>query len=519
MKRSNNYLWKSLMVLASALALSANLAATGATVTSSSDAKVLEKARVGSGFGFTVNGFRNYDVTEQTQWYVDGELQPTMPNVDQFGKGMRVNVTINDAQTEAAEDGQAQVVMIESALRGPITQAASAAAALRVLGQPITVNANTVFVNVPGNTVSNLTVGQLLGVFGHIDSNNSFVATRLELRQNALVWRITGFSTAAAASTVTIGNQTVSTTGLVLENCANPIPAAQYMEVRADAQANFAAGQTLTTANRIRCGTPFAPGAIGSPGVADGLISSVESDTQFKMSNLTINHGATTLFRNGTVEDIDVGVRVEVEGLFSAANTIDAKKIRFIYPQVRFEAPVTTADIVNGVSIKVLGNTLKLTPQTRDEDGVGANGVTATTQVRVRGYVDIAGMLFATRIENRGTPRPNRFRAMGPANTIAAPNFKIFGLNINTATSTFVDAQENPITAAQFFAGLSVGRAASIEDATFDAATNTLTGGTVGFEDDVLPTSINRQKSFAVSTISGVISGAPSEEVLVNGFE
>ncbi len=517
MKHGRNFFWQCLAILSTTLLIGAPA---GAAATHE-DAKALDKARVGSGFGFAVNEFRNYDITERTQWFIDGELQQRMPNVDEFAKGMRVNITVANTDTDSAESGEAETVMIESAVRGPITQAASATAAVRVLGQPITVNANTVFINVPGNTVSNLTVGQLLGVFGHVDSNNSFVATRLELRQNAPEWRITGFSTgfSATANTVTIGNQVVSTSGLVLENCANPIPAAQYIEVRAAAQANFTAGQTLSTANRIRCGTPFAPGAIGSPGVADGLISAVVSDTQFKMTNLTINHGAMTLFRNGTVEDIDVGVRVEVEGLFSAANTIDAKKIRFIYPQVRFEAPVSPADVVNGVSIKVLGNTLKLTPQTRDEDGIGANGLTATTQVRVRGYVDIAGNLFATRIEDRGAPRPNRFRAMGPANTIAAPNFKVFALNISTATSSFVDAQENPITAAQFFAGLTAGRVASIEDATYNATTNTLSGGTVGFEDDVLPTRANAQNNVGVSTVSGVISGAPTEEVLINGFE
>jgi hypothetical protein len=480
------------------------------------------RARVGSGFG--INEFRGFNTNAQTQWLVDGEAISGTPSADQIGLGTRVLARLANNANGTVTEGDVTMAMIDTALRGPITQAASASAPLRVLGQAITVNANTVLVNVPANNVSQLTTGQLLSVSGQIDSNNSFVATRLELRNSAPVWRLTGFASSfnGATSSVNVGTQVVSFPGLVLENCANPIPVGQYIEVRAPAVPNFVSGNSIA-ATRLRCGTPFDAGTVGAPGAQDGLIVSLVSATQFTMAGLTVNLGPTalvpaTLFRNGAVDDLDVGVRIEVEGIYSAANTLDASKIRFIYPQIRFEAPVLPAAIIPGVSITILGNTVKLNPQTRDSGGVGA-GIAAERQLRVRGYTDRNGNLFATRIDDRGAPRTDRYRATGPANTIASPNFKIFGLNINTATSTFTDPQDNPITSAAFFTALAPGRVASITDAVFNAGTNTLSGGIVSLEDDVVPNNRVSNKNLANAIVSGAVTELALDQVLVDGFE
>ncbi len=490
---------------------------------SADSAAPVVRARVGSGFG--INEFRGFNTTSETQWMVDGEVIAGAPSSDQIGLGTRVLARLADNADGAVTQGDVTLAMIDTALRGPITQAASAGAPLKVLGQAITVNANTVLVNVPGNNVSQLTIGQLLSVSGQIDSNNSFVATRLELRSSAPVWRLTGFVTSfnGAANSLNVGTQAVGFQGLVLENCANPIPVGQYIEVRAPAVPNFVNGNALV-ATRLRCGAPFDAGVIGAPGVQDGLIVSVLSPTQFTMSNLTVNLGPTalvpvTLFRNGAVDDLEVAVRIEVEGIYSAANTLDARKIRFIYPQVRFEAPILPAAIVPGVSITILGNTVKINPQTRDSSGIGASGISAERQVRVRGYTDISGNLFATRVDDRGAPRTDRFRATGPSNTVATPNFKIFGLNINTSTSSFADALDNPITSAAFFAALTPGRLASISDAQFNAATNTLSGGVVSLEDDTVPNNRNADKNVADAIVSGVLTELALDQVFATGFE
>jgi Domain of unknown function (DUF5666) len=387
-----------------------------------------------------------------------------------------------------------------------------------VLGQAVTVTADTVLVGLP--TIASATVGTNVEVFGQIDANNSFVATRIARLNTPNAWRITGFVSALNATGVNLGTQAITTSGVALENCASPIALGTYVEVRALPIANFT-NQAIDTVQRFRCGQAFVPGAVGAPVVIDGLISLVISDTQFKVNNLTINHGSATLFRNGSADDLDLAARVEVEGIYTTANTIiQANKIRFLVPSARAEAPVLPADVIANTSIKVLGKTFKITAQTRDEDGVGANGITAATQVRVRGYLDREGNLFATRITSRGAPRPNDFGATGPISDVlaATQRFKILGINVDASASIYQDADGNTVTAATFYAALTPAQVVQVEDAVYNSTTNTLSGGIVQVEDDNFA---NRQARGGVegATISGVLTEAGLDTYLQSGFE
>lgn len=476
------------------------------------------KVRIGTGFG--VNSFRGFNTNAATQYVIDGDAITGAPSLAQMGLGSRVNAQLDATANVTVTEGNAVTVFIDSAIIGPI----SAITPLSVLGQPLTITSDTVLVDIPANNISALQLGQLLQVAGQIDANNSFIATRIALKQSVNNWRLTGFLTVAnsALSTASIGTQAISFTGITPTNCPATLIPGLYVEVRATPITPYTANQLINTITRLNCDTPTPPGTPGAPAAVDGLISQVSAApaTDFKINNLSINYSPTTFFRDGNSEDIDLGVRVEIEGIYADASTISASKIRFIRPTVRFQANLLPAAVVPNVSVTVFGKVIKFTPQTRDQDGIAANGLSALAAVEVRSYLDSAGNLYATRIRDRGNIGPDRFRLAGPAAAIVAlTGFKIVGVNVDTTSSLFFNASGVPITAASFYNELTPDRMVEISSATYVAASNTLFGGEVAFVDDVFANRAGAPKSVSNALVSGTLTEVALDAVFGSGFE
>ena len=479
---------------------------------------VQPKARVGTGFG--VNNFRGFNTNAATQYVIDGDAVIGEPTLAQMGLGTRVSAQLDATANVTVTEGNAVTVFIDNAIIGPI----SAVTPLSVLGQPLTITSDTVLIDIPANNISALQVGQLLQVAGQIDANNSFIATRIALKQSVNNWRLTGFLTAAnsASSTASVGTQALSFVGITPTNCPATLIPGLYVEVRATPIMPHTANQLINTVTRLTCGAPTPPGTPGAPAAIDGLVSQITPApaTDFRVNNLSINYGPTTFFRDGNSEDIDLGVRVEIEGTYADASTITASKIRFIRPTVRFQANLLPADVVPNVSVTVFGKVIKFTPQTRDEDDIAANGLSALAAVEVRSYLDSAGNLYATRIRDRGNIRPDRFRLAGPAaDVVALTGFKIVGVNVNTANSLYFNASGLPITAESFYSELTPNRMVEISSATYTAGSNTLSGGDVAFVDDVFANRAGTPKSVSNALVSGTLTEVALDAVFGSGFE
>lgn len=152
--------------------------------------------------------------------------------------------------------GLAEFVEINSQLRGPITQLNP----LQVLGQNLTVDADTVLLGLPGMGIGGLSLGNIVEVSGQIDANNSLIATRLGLKGVTPSWRLTGFVTATNTNTLHIGNQVLNVNVTPL-NCELGIAVGSYVEIRATAPTTYITG-TPITANQVRCSTAAqAPGS------------------------------------------------------------------------------------------------------------------------------------------------------------------------------------------------------------------------------------------------------------------
>jgi len=416
--------------------------------------------------------------------------------------------------------GSVSQIKFENNLKGPITSTAP----LSVLGQPFSVNGNTVrkgFID-----VSQLAVGQFLEISGFVDTDSSLIASRVARDDTSPnPWRFTGFLTQfnGGSSTATIGGppgQQISFAGVSPAGCGGGPAVGSYVTALATPIVSFAPGQVVDTVTQLTCRSIVPTGAVDDHDSFEGLIQSVIDPATFTIADLTVTITAATLFKYGNVDDLDAGVRVEVEGTFTSPTTLAARRVKFILPSIRFRAPVTSADVVPGVAITILGNTVLDNLHDRDEDGIMASGLVDPTQVEVRAYLDFAGDLIATRVRSRGGPSVKDYNLQAPAETITRPTLTALGLTVDTSTSTFEDDNHVAITADQFYAAMSVGTLFEIEEAHFDAPNHTLFGGVVSLSDDGAAATLQAQSVGPASArVGGTVSAIALDLVFKNGFE
>jgi hypothetical protein len=223
--------------------------------------------RVGTGFG--VNEFRNFSTNAATQYNIDGDPIVGDPTLAQIPPGASVFAILGADASATVSTGTATNVFIDTQLRGAV----SGTNPLRVLGQSFTVDAGTILANLPAGGIAGLSNGNVLEVYGQVDpGNNSLIATRVELKQTAPVWRLTGFVTAVSATTINVGTQVINLSVLP-QDCGAAIAVGKYVEVRLPAISPYVAGQVISNADRIHCGTPTPPGTVGAPDWAISMTS------------------------------------------------------------------------------------------------------------------------------------------------------------------------------------------------------------------------------------------------------
>ncbi len=472
------------------------------------------KDRVGTGFG--INDTRDFAVNAATQYVIDGDVIPGEPTPSQAGPGSSVYARL--AADATLSSGLAELVEINTQLRGPITQLNP----LQVLGQNLTIDADTVLRALPGQGISALSVGNIVEVSGQVDPNNSLIATRLGLKGPTPSWLLTGFVSFLSSDTLDIGSQVVNVKAVPL-NCGAGIALGSYVEIRAAAQSPYVVGAPIS-ANQVRCSTPT-PSAtlLDAPMVTTGLIGAVPQNGQFLLGTLIVAVNTQTRYRYGNAGDLDLGVRVEVEGIYSGPNQVSASKIRFIRRSIRLQAPVAPGDIAVGTSLTILGNSIKSSAQLRDPDAVFSAGLSELRLLDVRAYQDSAGNFYATRVRNVSAPVFNDYSLQGPASEIVAAmtRCKVFGTTIS-ASNSYSTLNGVMVTPQQFYAALTDAMMVRIEHAVFDPNTNTLSGGAVTIaEDDVLllAARIPSTPLVAGSSVSGTMNN-PSFELLQRvGFE
>lgn len=473
--------------------------------------------------GVTINGIRNFDVTSGTSITLD-DHPLTLEQFATSGRGFSALVNITNVGPNTTT-GTATQIQLRNLLKGPVTSVDP----LKVLNQSVTITAETVLVDVPGNDPTQLAVGNMLEVSGFMDTSNTIIAARVQFRANPLDdWKLSGYVAALSGSTLSIGSQSVNFTGVTPLNCAPALANGRFVEIEAFANTGYTASSVLSQVIKLECEDPnFSNPPPGTSQVSlEGLITAVPdpmpTPARFNMSNVLVVATAQTQYRGGTPEDLAVGVRVESEGFYDASTQVlTAREIHFRQAQVRFEAPVAPSAVIPNDSITIMGSQVQFTAQTRDEDGIAASGLGSTRQVEVRGYVDSDGNVFASRIRDRGNPDINDTELRGPVSAIAQPQLTILGNTVDTSTAVFRDHENQPITAAQFFAQVRLGTIVSAEDATYNAATNHLVARTVELEEQGIPSPTQQEApAGGISALSrGTITGVGADRLFSNGFD
>jgi hypothetical protein len=298
-----------------------------------------------SGFGSViVNGVRFDDGAASVQIDDDSADRSAL----KLGMRGEVSGSVSDDGTQ----GSASSIVVETAVRGPISAVNAAAGSFVIRGITVSTDTTTVFEG--AGSLAALQVGQWVEVHGSVDfAARTVQATRVEVKAPEDIGRIVlfGKATAVTATQFTLGDLTIDTSaarmigfngaavseGAVVRVRASQPPVGNVLQ---------ASVVKAVKAPRLLDGTPAA---------VEGRIQQFKSVSDFLVSGTAVDATNAT-FQNGVAADLAEGKRVVVQGTLANGKLI-AKKLRFFRPDQDGEIRLIgmVSDFVSVSSFKVRG--------------------------------------------------------------------------------------------------------------------------------------------------------------------
>jgi hypothetical protein len=306
--------------------------------------------------------------------------------------------------------------------------------------------------------LSGLKVGTVIAVSGLIDADGNIAATRVELSVSGAPLQVLGTVAGldTGAHTFKIGALTVNYASANLSGFSSGQPSnGDLVEVQG---ATFdASTMTLTATHVAREQTDQEEAGDNRDMEREGLITRFASATDFDVADKPVTTTSSTMYQNGTVADLALNVKVEVEGTLNSSNVLVATVISFHHNGgIELQAPVSAVDTAGG-TLTVLGVQVSVTPTTRFEDKSPAQvemftlgNITIGDTVDVRGYESASGSgkLVATRIERE--PTSTTVMVHGPFTAGTSPDFMVMGITIDASAATFEGMNNGTLTLADF---------------------------------------------------------------------
>lgn len=332
-----------------------------------------------TGFGSViVNGVRFDDRTAEVADVVDGAKTRS---------DLKLGMVIEVDAGRVGDDGlgnrsaTASAVRINPHLVGPVTALDLANGRLFVLGLPVRLTPATVFEGL-ANGSSSLAMGQVVEVHGFFEPmamSMGTVATRVERRTAALVYRVRGAAHAvdAGAKTMKIGSQVfdLSETGLPsglndgsfvrLVLRTEPVEG-RWRVVRASVESRRLADREETELEGLitafTSGASFAVNAItvdasSANRPASGLGAGVRVKVRGRAMAGIVIAASVELHSDDDAYSEGIELRGLVAGLDTAARTFSLRGVNVFYgtdPAPRFEGG-SAANLVNDVCLRVRG--------------------------------------------------------------------------------------------------------------------------------------------------------------------
>lgn len=397
-----------------------------------------------SGFGsIIVNGVRYDDSAASVCDDSAADDNPCGKTNGALKLGMVVEVEGSDVATDASgqQTSNARSIVFRSEIKGPVAAIDTTAGTFTVLGQAVKVSAGTVFDTALSAGLSSLVPGDLVEVYGFVDANGVYAATRIEREDSASVYKIRGKLSAlnATAKTFQIGAAVIDYGAI---NFNFTLVNGQTIRVEL-APAPNALGQWVAT--RLNSATALGNAASAAATVeVEGLITAFTSATRFEVNGLPVD--ATGV--SGLPAGLGVGAQVEVKGKLSSGVLLASKVQLEDGDDREFEVKGSIAALntsaqtfeIRGVAIDYSSATFK--------DGTVAN-LSVDVRVEIKGRLNATGtVVLAIEVEFKGLGDSGSSSGsyevkgtIGSLNT-TAKTFVVRGVTVGYATATFEDGVE-----------------------------------------------------------------------------
>ncbi|MCF6299792.1 MAG: DUF5666 domain-containing protein [Proteobacteria bacterium] len=443
---------------------------------------------------------RSLELSTSTAVTLDRRPLVAARALEQGGTGLMVqtlagyNARLVYTSGETPIGGELSNLDLLNSLVGPVTTNDEAQSQIdfAVLLAPVVIDGDTVVVG--ADSISEIAVGSIVAVSGRQAQNGAVATTRIEVLDSDFpYWVLTGDIMNLSADDFSIGDQNINRDANTVIDCGDvALDNGLKVIVELTPKSDYTVGDSLDSTSII-CYTAFDDPPIGGGDFVffSGEISFVnDALNQITIDGINVNLDENTYLINGVLENLAIGVEVEVAGILDDnTGEVTASAIRFLVDLYSAGAPIAPEDITlsepdatNGVlNIMVLAvqqNTL-----TYDPFGIFVNGIAEETSLAFVGYKDSQGTIWASAVyESRGNPNqggggPITF-LQATVDSLDGGQLIVAGVNIDPTGGVFFDNENNMISQEDFYASLSVGDRIFINEAdSYDKASNTLIGG------------------------------------------
>jgi len=393
-------------------------------------------------------------------------------------------VEVKGHHDDGSDEDIADEVDFRPNVQGPVSAIDAASQSLIVLGQTVTVSANTSFSDeISPASLLGVQVGDILEVSGMVAADGSIQATRVEREPAGSAFEVSGVvsATDAIARTLKVNALVIDFAGATLNGFASGGPQ-DGQPVAATGAMLEQNGALQATQLQLLAGQDMREDQDDQAEV-EGLITRFASASDFDVAGKPVSTSSSTEFDGGTAADLALNLQVEVEGTVDSNGVMQAAKVRIGHPaDVRLTAQVMAIDAGAG-ALTVLGTMVSVDASTRFEDHSSADIQTfGLADIQVGDWLEIRGVAAGTNHTSIGAMRIDReqpqsaVHLMGPVVSAAQPNLTILA----TAVTTNSQTQFSGLDPTSFF-GTAVGKTVSVQGS-WDGTT--LTAATVQLGDD-----------------------------------
>lgn len=261
------------------------------------------------GFGsIIVNGVR-FDDNAATVVHDAGEAGTSAD----LRLGMVVEVSGSDISADDAGQRRAAAATISmrSEITGPISAIDPAAGTLTVLGQLVRITPITVFEDGLSGGLAALAVGQVVEVYGLLNAQGQYTATRIERKDSASRFKLRGVVSGLnpTARTFRIGAVVISYAGLSVPGLAD----GQYVRVELLTTPGTGGVWTASRVDIFAAGSRVPSAGAGLRVELEGFITAFTSNTRFSVNGVPVDATGAASLPTG----LALGRRVEVKGTLS----------------------------------------------------------------------------------------------------------------------------------------------------------------------------------------------------------